>query len=164
MKTLVVTIGLALMLAPAAPAFADRSGLAPADEYFGRSHLSVLGVRNAIKDLTSREDMHIDGDEAVVYGKLLIVEDAITDWRAKFPADTWLPRLGLSLARAWSKLEFADAAGRASAALDWIAREYPDSAAAPWAATYRNAPRALATADTAADVPAVPIEEQVSTP
>lgn len=43
--------------------------LAPADEYFGRMRMSILGSR------------------------LALVDDALRDWRAHYPRDTWLPRM-----------------------------------------------------------------------
>jgi hypothetical protein len=62
--------------------------LAPADEYFGRMKMSVLGIRNALDGLERRAE---SGDRSV--GSMLtLVDDAISDWRAKYPHDTWLRR------------------------------------------------------------------------
>src|SRR5579885_1361744 len=50
-----IVLALALALSFAAPAFAEPSAnLAPADRYFGRLKMSILGVRNSIKDLSAR--------------------------------------------------------------------------------------------------------------
>jgi hypothetical protein len=62
--------------------------LAPADEYFGRMKMSVLGIRNALDGLERRA---ANGDRSV--GSMLaLVDDAISDWRSKYPRDTWLQR------------------------------------------------------------------------
>ncbi len=65
--------------------------LAPADEYFGLLRMSVLGIRNELNTLERRA---VSGDRnmAAMSGKLALVEDAMRDWRTRFPRDTWLPR------------------------------------------------------------------------
>jgi hypothetical protein len=62
--------------------------LAPADEYFGRMKMSVLGIRNALDGLERRAAI---GDRSVA-SMLALVDDAISDWRSKYPRDTWLRR------------------------------------------------------------------------
>ena len=67
---------------------ANIRDLAPADEYFGRMKMSVLGIRNALDGLERRV---ANGDRSV--GSMLaLVDDAIADWRSKYPRDTWLRR------------------------------------------------------------------------
>jgi hypothetical protein len=65
--------------------------LAPADEYFGRLKMSVLGIRNELVALERRAESG-DRNVAAMSGKLAFVDDAIRDWRAHYPRDTWLPR------------------------------------------------------------------------
>jgi hypothetical protein len=90
----------ALLLACVAP-MAQAGGirdLAPADEYFGRLRMSVLGIRN---ELTTLERRASGGDRnvAAMSGKLALVDDAIRDWRVHYPRDTWLPRYQRQRAR-----------------------------------------------------------------
>ena len=91
---------LALLLAFAAPAAnaAPMHDLAPADEYFGRLKMSVLGIRNALDGLERRAS---NGDRNVpaMAGQLAMVDDAMHDWRAHYPRDTWLPRFEAARAR-----------------------------------------------------------------
>ena len=74
-----------------AAAQAGMRDLAPADQYFGRMKMSVLGIRNELDGLERRA---IGGDRNVpaMAGKLALVDDAMNDWRAHYPRDTWLPR------------------------------------------------------------------------
>ena len=76
--------------APAAHASGMRD-LAPADEYFGRLKMSVLGIRNELVALERRAESG-DHNVAAMSGKLALVDDAIRDWRTHYPRDTWLPR------------------------------------------------------------------------
>ena len=151
-----VAFAAALLLNAALPAVASPTRLAPADAYFGRQGLSILGLRNAIRDITLREDLQYADDGPVLYRKLLIVEDAMNDWRAQYPYDSWLPRLGYALGRAWMKLEYANARDHAEYTLGWVIANYPSSAIAPWAMALRNAAGVLATADRRD--PAIPID------
>jgi hypothetical protein len=84
-------------VAPAAQAAGMRD-LAPADEYFGRLRMSVLGIRNELVTLERRAGGG-DRNVAAMSGKLALVDDAIRDWRAHYPRDTWLPRYQRQSAR-----------------------------------------------------------------
>jgi hypothetical protein len=87
-----VLIVLALAALFALPAFADqRLAVAPADEYFGRQKISTLGIDNMIRDTTQRENF----DPSLAYrlvGALSTAEDALEDWAAKYPHDSWIPK------------------------------------------------------------------------
>jgi len=74
-----------------AAAQAGMRDLAPADQYFGRMKMSVLGIRNELDGLERRA---VGGDRnlAAMAGKLALVDDAMNDWRAHYPRDSWLPR------------------------------------------------------------------------
>src|ERR1700736_359018 len=65
--------------------------LAPADEYFGRMRMSVLGIRNELDGL-ERRAAGGDRNVAAMSGKLALVDDAMSDWRSRYPRDSWLPR------------------------------------------------------------------------
>ena len=74
-----------------APAMAQNSvrALAPADEYFGRFNLSVLGIANTIRDAGARMDSGTD-PRTMLSGPLTFVTDAVKDWEQKYPADPWI--------------------------------------------------------------------------
>jgi hypothetical protein len=93
----------AILLALAAPAAAqDLSQLAPADEYFGRFQLSVLGIANVIRDAEAKLDA--GGDAAdVIEGPLAFASDALADWEARYPRDPWIVKDKLALDHAYRK-------------------------------------------------------------
>jgi hypothetical protein len=125
MKRIVLAFALALSFA--APAFADSSAnLAPADRYFGRLKMSILGVRNQLKDLAARADAHPE-DAEHIYDKAVLVEDALHDWQRHFPRDPWIPKYAYSLAQLYGKLDTDDARVRKNDTLDWLIATYPES-------------------------------------
>jgi hypothetical protein len=85
------------LLAAATPAWAQQhSSVAPADEYFGRLKMSVLGIANVIKDMRLRVEADATRTPSI-FGSLGMVEDAIRDWEEKYPHDSWIPRNLLAL-------------------------------------------------------------------
>jgi hypothetical protein len=66
---------------------------APADEYFGKTKLSPIGVRNALLRITKYLDA---GWGPQMTGEALYVVDALDDWRQQYPRDYELPRLLLN--------------------------------------------------------------------
>jgi hypothetical protein len=121
-----ILLALLLGFACAAPAVADFSNLAPADRYFGRLKMSILGVRNSINDLSARADAHPE-DAEHVFDKAVLVEDALRDWHAHFPRDPWIPRYAYSLAQLYGKLDMDEARVRRNDMLDWLGATYPES-------------------------------------
>src|ERR1700684_3239916 len=120
-------LALTLAISFAAPAFADTtSNLAPADRYFGRLKMSILGVRNSIKDLAARADTHPE-DAEHIFDKAVLVEDALRDWHAHFPRDPWIPRYAYSLAQLYGKLDMDDARLRKNDMFEWLVATYPES-------------------------------------
>jgi hypothetical protein len=101
-------------LAPAAHANGMRD-LAPADEYFGQLKMSVLGIRNELNSL-ERRCSGGDRDVAAMSGKLAFVDDAMRDWRRKYPRDTWLPRYEAQRARVASLIAYAGSTSRVDGA------------------------------------------------
>ena len=69
---------------------AAKPVVAPADEYFGRMKLSILGISNTIHDTKLREGFD-PANAATNFDKLSLAEDALEDWSNKYPHDTWLP-------------------------------------------------------------------------
>lgn len=105
------------------------SNLAPADEYFGRAKLSVLVIRHRI--FAMKDDLH---HQRAFPGKIVSdasdVEDALDQWSARFPHDTWLPAAAWNLATLYEELPGADAQQKAIAMLDTVRDRY---AATPFA-------------------------------
>ncbi|HZO94269.1 MAG TPA: hypothetical protein VFB22_10940 [Candidatus Baltobacteraceae bacterium] len=122
-----VVVALVLALSFAAPASAQStSNLAPADHYFGRLKMSILGVRNQLRDLSLRADEHPE-DADHIFDKAVLVEDALRDWQAHYPRDPWIPKYAYSLAQLYGKLDLDDARTRRSDTLDWLEATYPES-------------------------------------
>jgi hypothetical protein len=79
-----------ILVAAFAQAAAANPVVAPADEYFGRMKLSILGIGNIMHDTKLRE-AYDPAHASDNYTKLAFAEDALEDWAAKYPQDTWLP-------------------------------------------------------------------------
>ncbi|MFN2449496.1 MAG: tol-pal system YbgF family protein [Candidatus Baltobacteraceae bacterium] len=122
--------------AAAGPALAQpqHHRVAPADEYFGRLKMSILGMRNEIKDLSTRLSFNPDrGGELL--GSALTVEDAIRDWEHKYPDDSWLPKSVYMLSQLYASIHTEEGQRRAAATLRWVIDRYPSTA---YAATARS--------------------------
>jgi len=131
---IVVTALPLLALAAPQPAFSATqvamarftSRVAPADEYFGRLKMSILGIRNELRDLDQRLTYSPDRG-ADVMGTALFVENAIHDWEAKYPADPWLARSVYQLTHLYARIHTPDAHARAVSALHWLVTRYHSS-------------------------------------
>jgi hypothetical protein len=122
-----VIVAFALVVSFSAPAFAgSTANLAPADHYFGRLKMSILGVRNSLRDLAARADAHPEDAERI-FDKAVLVEDALRDWHAHFPRDPWIPGYAYSLAQLYGKLDNDDARVRRNDTLDWLVATFPSS-------------------------------------
>ena len=77
--------------------------LAPADEYFGRLKMSILGIRNRISELENETTDPAFETEHVNW-KLAMVEDAIADWKSKYPDDPWIPRFRTRLGVVYARI------------------------------------------------------------
>jgi len=124
------------LLAAAAPSnvFAHRRAKAPADEYFGRFRLSILGVRNVIAEIDTRADNAAEDVAQSMCHKLILVEDALRDWQAKYPDDAWVPKFGYAMLKDYEKIDadlIVDESRAASVhAIDlanWLESTYPNS-------------------------------------
>jgi hypothetical protein len=102
------------------------SRLAPADEYFGRLKMSILGIRNELRDLDQRLTYSPD-KAADVLGSAAFVENAIQDWEAKYPADPWLARSVYQLTHLYARIHTSDAHIKAVNALHWLVTRYRTS-------------------------------------
>jgi len=127
----VLTVLPLLALAAPQPAFAAThvamvSRVAPADEYFGRLKMSILGIRNELRDLDQRLTYSPDKG-AEILGSALFVENAIHDWEAKYPADPWLARSVYQLTHLYARIHSSDAHVKAVSTLHWLVSRYSRS-------------------------------------
>ena len=105
---------------------APKCKVAPADEYFGKMKLSILGIRNTIKD----QGLKVDVDPAKApstFNAIALTEDAIRDWQHKYPCDTWLPGTLYSLQRFYLKIHTQDGVKHVHATFKWLRHDFPKS-------------------------------------
>jgi hypothetical protein len=125
--TLRLAITAALFAALLAPVAAeDLSKLAPADEYFGRFQLSVLGIANTIRDAGTKLDQGGDTD-SVIGGPLDFASDAIAAWEAAYPQDPWIAKDLLALETAYLKAPSTAGHELAVKTLAWLAKDFGDT-------------------------------------
>jgi hypothetical protein len=111
----------------------QRSKVAPADEYFGRLKMSILGIQNEIRDLSAR--LRFDSSQSQsAFGPASLLEDAIRDWERKYPADPWLAKSVYGLQRIYAQIQTTQAQHRADSTLHWLLARYGSS---PFAAEAR---------------------------
>ena len=100
--------------------------VAPADEYFGKLKLSILGIRNTIKDLGYKVDADPSKGTQIM-NSVALTEDAMHDWEAKYPRDSWIPPAILSLERLIAKVDDDGARIHAKNVMVWLVKDYPSS-------------------------------------
>ncbi len=88
--------------------------------------MSILGVRNSLKDLTIKVANNPDRG-ADMLGAAGMVEDAIRDWEHKYPGDSWLPKSVYLLSQLYSSIHTGEGQRRASLTLAWVVEKYPRS-------------------------------------
>jgi hypothetical protein len=119
---------IAVFFATLAPAMAQDSlrGLAPADEYFGRYNLSVLGIANTIRDADTR--LNSGGDpHAMLSGPLSFVTDAMKDWEQKYPTDPWIAKDLLALEGVYLHVPTDEGFRLASQTEAWLIADYANT-------------------------------------
>jgi len=141
-----------------------HSTSAPADEYFGRYHMSVLGIRNTLTDLTKRAEHDVNAAPALL-GSARLTEEAMRDWGNQYPNDPWLPKMILSLERLYLDIDTAESEAAARSAVVWLQTEYPqseviDAANAAFADARRE--RIAATDASAADIDPSPTADRAA--
>jgi len=126
-----VPILISAVLAGASPAIARSPAkhvvkilrVAPADEYFGHLKMSILGIRNQLRDLGLRLAYAPDRG-ADVLGAAGFVEDALRDWERKYPADPWLPKSVYQLTSLYARVHSTEGAQNATRAFRWLESRY----------------------------------------
>jgi hypothetical protein len=97
--------------------------VAPADMYFGKLKMSVLGIQNVIKDMRLR--VLADADKTPsIFGSLALVEDAMHDWEKQFPKDSWIAKDLLALEITYLSAPGEKAHGFAVRTEAWLRRDY----------------------------------------
>jgi hypothetical protein len=114
---------------------ATYSGPAPADEYFGPHHQSILEIRNRLDRMDGRSDRELIDSDAVV--ELDDIAASISDWRSQYPQDPWLPRTYARLLHSYHRAG-ASSSDVAVAMLNEMKGAFPDApeTAAVLAMTY----------------------------
>ena len=132
-----IVILFALLLGANGIAFADDDATlpvagssatkpAPADEYFGRLKMSILGIRNQLNHLTRQ----VESDSAASEGALgasSLTEESIKEWEQKYPRDPWLAKTVYMLVHLYAKMPPEIGHASAVKALGWLLAKYPDS-------------------------------------
>jgi hypothetical protein len=108
-----------------APAASFSGGPAPADEYFGPHHQSILEIRNRLNDFDSKSD-----SEMLEPGVVTALDDiaySIGDWRHQYPNDPWLPHAYARLLFSYHRAG-AVSTPHAQVALSEMQTSYPQAA------------------------------------
>lgn len=116
---------LCLCATGAATLAAERSKVAPADEYFGRMKMSVLGIANVLRDTRLRAADPVRSDS--IFGSLAWVEDAIRDWESKYPDDAWIAKDLLALETTYLTAPGERAHDCALRAEAWLRHDYANT-------------------------------------
>jgi len=97
--------------------------LAPADEYFGPLKLSIIGMRNTIRDLGLRYDVNHDISKQT-FASAQLVERSVREWQRKYARDDQLPRVVFVLQRLYTKVLTQESRDRAHATAQWLLGEF----------------------------------------
>ncbi|GAC1301172.1 MAG: hypothetical protein NVSMB19_08990 [Vulcanimicrobiaceae bacterium] len=100
--------------------------LAPADEYFGPLKLSIIGMRNTIRDLGLRYDVNHDISKQT-FSSAQLVERSVREWQRKYGKDAQLPRVVFILQRLYTKVLLQESRDRARATAQWLMSEFSHS-------------------------------------
>jgi len=123
-KTLGLLAILFCALAPLSAMAQTSSGPAPADEYFGPHHQSILEIRNRLDRFDRKGDHEMLDGSAVT--EIDDLNTSISDWQHQYPGDPWLPHAMARLMRCYHRAGAASTP-RAAAALALMRSAYPDS-------------------------------------
>ncbi len=102
---------------------AAAAKVAPADEYFGRLKMSILGIRNQLRDLSLRLQYAPDRGQDVL-GSAGFIEDALRDWERKYPADPWLAKSVYDLTNLYASVHSDIGRADALRAFHWLQDRY----------------------------------------
>ncbi len=109
----------------ALPALADQKlAVAPADEYFGRQKISTLGIDNLIRDTEQRENFDPSLASRLI-GALSAAEDAMEDWAAKYPHDSWIPKRAYEMSHLFWRMHTPEANAMADRCRNLLFKQFP---------------------------------------
>lgn len=108
----------------AIPHSAYLSTLAPADEYFGRLGMSILGIENQLKHINFMLDYNYGDREA---GETVLVAESIDDMHKVYPRDKDLPMLLYWCYQTLKRMDSAQARDAAGHLRAILTVEYQDS-------------------------------------
>jgi hypothetical protein len=111
---------------PVAHAKPAKCRVAPADEYFGKLKMSILGIRNVIKDQGLKVDVFPEKADSTL-NSIELAEDAVHDWQHKYPCDSWLPGTIYAIEHFYGKIHTTNGVKHVHAAFAWLRRDYPKS-------------------------------------
>ena len=103
---------------------AAQKKIAPADEYFGRLKMSILGIANTIKDQTLRFDRRPEEMESEM-NTIGFAVDAVHDWEHKYPGDPWIAKSLFSIERFYNRIPTDAGRAQAKATMAWLVRDFP---------------------------------------
>lgn len=98
--------------------------IAPADEYFGKLKMSILGIRNTIKDQGLKADFYPEKADSTL-NAIALTEDALHDWQHKYPCDTWLPGTIYALEHFYTKIHTSDGVKHVHDTYAWLRHDFP---------------------------------------
>jgi hypothetical protein len=115
---------------PGAPAISHAARLvmtAPADQYFGQTRLSPLGVRNELQRISRYLDA--GWGEQMTHDAMYAI-DSLEDWRRQYPRDYEVPRLLLQATAMLTRIGSAEALSAGARLRRVLTVEYAGSAEA----------------------------------
>lgn len=107
-------------------AIAAPINVAPADEYFGRMKISILGINNAIHD-TNLRVQYDPAHAARYYPQLLWAQDSLYDWASKYPQDGWLPGRAYFMSHVFWEMRTPEGDVAAERCRALLFRQFPNS-------------------------------------
>lgn len=108
------------------PKAAIEKKIAPADEYFGRLKMSILGIANTIKDQSVRFDRRPEEMESEM-STIGFAVDAIHDWEHKYPGDPWIAKSLFYLERFYNRIPTDAGRVQAKATMAWLVHDFPNT-------------------------------------
>jgi hypothetical protein len=119
------TFSTALFALPATAAAAQK--VAPADEYFGPLAMSILGIRNSLRDSANKLDADPATDADSALRHVALIETSVRDWEHKYPGDSWLPRTVLALHSVYARIHTEEGRHHATETANWLMTKYTAS-------------------------------------
>jgi hypothetical protein len=86
--------------------------------------MSILGIRNTIKDLGLKVDAYPEKADSI-WGSADLTEDAIRDWQKKYPHDSWLPGTYYALSHMYTKVANDEGRKRAKRSMAYLVSHFP---------------------------------------